>query len=109
MKSRPCRCEIVDLAAIAAHMRVQRFTPQQWKQRGLLPPVDFPDIEYPLWYTSTIVYQFINTPHSIEVGRLWYPKDARDVLTDEELADLVERYEPAPAEDIPVLRFSSAA
>ena len=45
---------IVDLAGIARHMHVERFTPQQWKQRDLLPPVDFPDIREPIWYASTI-------------------------------------------------------
>ena len=45
---------VVDLAGVARHMHVERFTPQQWKQRDLLPPVDFPDIREPLWYASTI-------------------------------------------------------
>jgi hypothetical protein len=45
---------VVDLAGIARHMHVERFTPQQWKQRDLLPPVDFPEIREPLWYASTI-------------------------------------------------------
>jgi len=48
--------EIVDLAGIAAHMHVERFTPQQWRQRykDEFPPVDFPAIKEPLWYASTI-------------------------------------------------------
>jgi len=37
--------QIVDLAGIARHMLVERFTPQQWKQRDHLPPVDFPEIK----------------------------------------------------------------
>jgi len=58
--------EIVDLAGIARHMHVERFTPQQWKQRGLLPPVDFPDIKEPLWYASPIRNGFAR-----RTGRLW--------------------------------------
>lgn len=58
---------IVDLAGIARHMNVERFTPQQWRQRGLLPPVDFPDIREPLWYVSTIKKDFI-----IPSKRMWY-------------------------------------
>lgn len=45
---------IVDLAGIAQHMHVERFTPQQWRQRKMLPPVDFPEIKEPLWYLTTI-------------------------------------------------------
>lgn len=59
--------EIVDLAGIARHMRVERFTPQQWKQRDHLPPVDFPLIREPLWYASTIKDQFV-----VPTGRLWF-------------------------------------
>jgi hypothetical protein len=59
--------QIVDLAGIARHMRVERFTPQQWKQRGHLPEVDFPEIKEPLWYASTIKDQFA-TPSR----RVWY-------------------------------------
>jgi hypothetical protein len=58
---------IVDLAGIARHMRVERFTPQQWKQRGHLPPVDFPDIKEPLWYASTIQERFVKPSR-----RVWY-------------------------------------
>lgn len=58
---------IVDLAGIARHMRVERFTPQQWKQRDHLPPVDFPEIKEPLWYASTIRDQFADP-----TGRAWY-------------------------------------
>lgn len=61
------RSHVVDLAGIARHMRVERFTPQQWKQRGHLPPVDFPEIKEPLWYASTIVEGFV-----IPSRRLWY-------------------------------------
>lgn len=59
--------KVVDLAGIARHMRVDRYTPQQWKQRGHLPPVDFPDIREPLWYASTIRDQFC-----VPTRRVWY-------------------------------------
>jgi hypothetical protein len=59
--------QIVDLAGIARHMRVERFTPQQWKQRGHLPEVDFPEIKEPLWYASTIRTHFADRTH-----RVWY-------------------------------------
>lgn len=59
--------QIVDLAGIARHMRVERFTPQQWKQRGHLPPVDFPEIKEPLWYVSTIKRHFAD-----RTQRVWH-------------------------------------
>jgi hypothetical protein len=59
--------QIVDLAGIARHMKVERFTPQQWKQRGHLPPVDFPEINEPLWYASTIRREFAD-----RTQRVWY-------------------------------------
>lgn len=57
---------VVDLAGIARHMRVERYTPQQWKQRGHLPPVDFPEINEPLWYASTLKEKFV-----IPTRRVW--------------------------------------
>src|SRR4051794_7010368 len=59
--------QVVVLAGIARHMKVERFTPQQWKQRGHLPPVDFPAIAEPLWYVSTLKKHFV-TP----TRRVWY-------------------------------------
>ena len=59
--------QIVDLAGIARHMKVERFTPQQWKQRGHLPDVDFPEIKEPLWYASTIKQHFAD-----RTQRVWY-------------------------------------
>jgi len=67
---------IVDLAGIARHMNVARFTPQQWAQRKALPPVDFPEIREPLWYASTVRDQF-----AVPTGRIWYdvpPVDAAE-------------------------------
>jgi hypothetical protein len=58
---------ILDLAGIARHMKVARFTPQQWAQRDLLPPVDFPEIREPLWYAATIREKFAEA-----TGRVWY-------------------------------------
>jgi len=77
-ESRP----LVDLAGIARHMRAARYTPQQWSQRGLLPPVDFPEIKEPLWYAATVRDQF-----AIPTGRPWYdhpedvPEDAPEALS----------------------------
>ena len=59
--------KVVDLAGISRHMRVDRYTPQQWRQRGLLPPVDFPEIKEPLWYASTLRDQF-----AVPSRRVWY-------------------------------------
>lgn len=68
---------VVDLAGIARHMRVERFTPQQWKQRGHLPPVDFPEIKEPLWYASTIIEHFV-----VPSRRVWYDDpDAEETLS----------------------------
>lgn len=59
---------IVGLAGIARHMRVARLTPQQWVQRKLLPPPDFPDIAgEPIWLVSTIKEKFANPTR-----RVWY-------------------------------------
>lgn len=70
--------QIVDLAGIARHMRVKRWTPQQWQQRGLLPPVDFPEIKEPLWFVTTIKEQFV-----IPTRRVWHdnPSDAVEPLS----------------------------
>lgn len=68
--------QIVDLAGIARHMRVERFTPQQWKQRDHLPPVDFPEIKEPLWYASTIKEQFV-----IPTRRVWYDNVPAELLS----------------------------
>jgi len=59
--------QIVDLAGIARHMRVERTTPQQWRQRKLLPPVDYPDIAEPLWRVSTLLEKFVRPTR-----RIWY-------------------------------------
>lgn len=59
--------QVVDLAGIARHMRVERYTPQQWRQRDHLPPVDFPEIKEPLWYASTIREVFAKPTR-----RVWY-------------------------------------
>lgn len=58
---------VVDLAGVARHMRVERYTPQQWRQRGLLPPVDFPEIKEPLWYASTLRDKF-----AVPSRRVWH-------------------------------------
>lgn len=63
------RSNVVDLAGIARHMKVDRLTPQQWRQRGLLPPVDFPDIREPLWYVDTLKEEFITKSRT---RRVWY-------------------------------------
>jgi hypothetical protein len=67
--------EVVDLAGIARHMRVNRYTPQQWRQRGLLPPVDFPEISEPLWYASTVIEKFVKPTR-----RVWYD-DLEELLS----------------------------
>jgi hypothetical protein len=67
---------VVDLAGIARHMQVERFTPQQWKQRGLLPPVDFPEIKEPLWYASTIIDGFARPSR-----RIWYDNPVEEHLS----------------------------
>lgn len=65
--------EVVDLAGIAWHMKVDRHTPQQWRQRGLLPEVDFPHIKEPLWYASTIKEKFAEPTR-----RLWFDHPERE-------------------------------
>lgn len=59
---------VVGLAGIARHMKVARLTPQQWVQRRLLPPPDFPDAAgEPIWLVSTIKEKFV-----IPTRRVWY-------------------------------------
>jgi hypothetical protein len=57
-------------------MRVERYTPQQWRQRGLLPAVDFPEIKEPLWYASTLRDQF-----AVPSRRVWYDAPGEEVLS----------------------------
>lgn len=66
---------VVDLAGISRHMRVSRYTPQQWSQRGHLPPVDFPEIKEPLWYASSIIAGFVKPTR-----RVWYDHPERELL-----------------------------
>ena len=68
--------EVVDLAGIAWHMKVERHTPQQWRQRGLLPEVDFPRIKEPLWYAASIREQFAE-----KTRRPWYEDPDREDLS----------------------------
>ena len=72
---------VIDLAGVARHLRVARYTPQQWRQRGHLPPVDFPDIKEPLWYASTIRDQF-----AVPSRRLWWDEPSDIVEGGEELS-----------------------
>lgn len=67
--------KVIDLAGIARHMKVDRYTPQQWRQRDYLPPVDFPEIKEPLWYASTIRDKF-----AYPTRRMWYddPDEAEE-------------------------------
>lgn len=47
----------IDLAGIARLLGVAATTPQQWRQRGVLPEPD-PDLSFPdkpIWRTSAIV------------------------------------------------------
>jgi hypothetical protein len=74
--------QVVDLAGIARHLRVERFTPQQWRQRDLLPPVDFPKIREPLWYASTIKQKFADPTR-----RVWY-EEAEDPWFDDVRGDV---------------------
>lgn len=69
--------QIVDLAGIARHLRVHRYTPQQWRQRGHLPPVDFPEIKEPLWYAATIREKF-----AVPSRRVWYDRPEEDEPTE---------------------------
>lgn len=73
--------QVVDLAGIARHMRVERYTPQQWKMRKLLPPVDFPAIREPLWYASSIIEKFARPTR-----RIWYTDEDLAAIGDEDLA-----------------------
>jgi hypothetical protein len=47
----------IDMAGIARLLEVASTTPQQWRQRGVLPPPD-PDLSFPdkpIWTTDVIV------------------------------------------------------
>lgn len=65
--------KLVDLAGISRHMSVDRKTPQQWKQRGLLPPVDFPYLTEPVWLAETIRDGF-----ALPTKRLWIDNPGTD-------------------------------
>ena len=47
--------DIVDLRGIARLLKVSKHTPNQWRQRGLLPPTDFPELLRPVWRKTTII------------------------------------------------------
>lgn len=52
----PSTDKLVDLAGIGRLLGVADVTPQQWRQRGQLPPADVPDFpDKPLWYEETII------------------------------------------------------
>lgn len=47
--------ELIDLGGIAELLGLSPTTPQQWRQRGQLPPPDEPKFaDKPLWRRSTI-------------------------------------------------------
>lgn len=45
---------LVDLAGMALRFGVKRGTPKRWRARGVLPPVDFPEVAAPVWWASTL-------------------------------------------------------
>lgn len=45
---------LVDLAGMAKRFGVKRGTPKRWRARGVLPPVDVPEVTVPLWWASTL-------------------------------------------------------
>lgn len=46
--------DIVDLRGIAILLGKSKHTPNQWRQRGILPPPDF-NLLRPVWKKSTII------------------------------------------------------
>ncbi|HEY6022126.1 MAG TPA: hypothetical protein VIY48_20330 [Candidatus Paceibacterota bacterium] len=51
----------VDLKGIHELLKVAKHTPHQWRQREVLPPVDFPELTRPLWKRKTIILWAANT------------------------------------------------
>jgi hypothetical protein len=47
--------DIIDLKGIARLLGVSMHTPNQWRQRDLLPEVDFPQLMRPVWRRTTII------------------------------------------------------
>jgi hypothetical protein len=47
--------DIIDLRGIARLLKVSKHTPNQWRQRELLPNVDYPELMRPAWRKSTII------------------------------------------------------
>ena len=96
--------EILDLRGVARHCGVSPDTPQQWRQRGILPAVDFPEIHHPLWLASTIKAWAIRT------GRNFWDdpenRTYRDVFTEDEEAEAAEQ-EGVSDRGIPGLVFSA--
>lgn len=70
--------DVVDLRGIADLLVVSRTTPSVWRQRGVLPDPDFPELQRPLWKRDTIITWARNS------GR--WPKDKP---TDQEVAAVV--------------------
>lgn len=84
---------VVDLAGMAQRFGVKRGTPKRWRARGVLPPVDFPEVAAPLWWASTLRDWGYARRTAIEF-RYDLPEDApepEDGEDDDAIAD------PAPA------------
>lgn len=79
--------EPVDLRGIAALLGVSRHTPNQWRQRDLLPKTDFPKLLRPAWKTSTIIRWAVDT------GR-WPPGEAARSVTEDNPVSLAVPEEP---------------
>lgn len=45
---------VVDMDAVASATGNAPHTPRTWRSRGIMPAVDLPAVETPLWWASTI-------------------------------------------------------
>lgn len=96
---------VVDLDGLAAATNVMPRTSRGWRTRRVTPPVDFPEVERPLWWASTLARWAVST------GRDWSWERARDAMTELARAGRIEG--PAPDQyrnigpyrsDVPALR-----
>jgi hypothetical protein len=53
--ARQFHADIVDLNGVAEMFGNKIATSYVWKSKGMLPPVDYPELSFPVWNRDTIV------------------------------------------------------
>lgn len=91
--------DVVDLAGISGLLDVKLSTPNQWRQRRILPEPDWPGLTRPLWRRKTILLWAWKTGRlperfSDEVRRLRASDDTKPVPEVPQQSPRVEKQKP---------------